>query len=38
MNGYISKLGLQYGVPTPVNDSLVDMVKLKLDLAKEANT
>ncbi|MBP5271510.1 MAG: hypothetical protein ILO43_00875, partial [Clostridia bacterium] len=27
MNGYISTLGKQYGVPTPVNDSLTAIIK-----------
>ena len=37
MNGYISSLGLQYGIPTPINDSLVDMVVFRTDIAIRAS-
>ena len=26
LNGYVSKLGSEYGIPTPLNDSMVDLV------------
>jgi 2-dehydropantoate 2-reductase len=29
MNGYLSRLGQQYGVKTPCNDTLVDLIRLK---------
>lgn len=37
MNGYISRLGHQYGIATPVNDSLADMVIGKSKLAISAS-
>ena len=33
INGYVSRLGRQYRVPTPVNDSLAQLVRLRIDLA-----
>lgn len=35
-NGYISGLGRRYGIPTPLNDVLSDMLNFKLDLAQQA--
>ncbi|WFD43993.1 hypothetical protein MPSI1_002658 [Malassezia psittaci] len=29
INGYLSELGRNYGIPTPINDTLVSLVKLK---------
>ncbi|KAK9896916.1 hypothetical protein P389DRAFT_51153 [Cystobasidium minutum MCA 4210] len=36
LNGYISQLGQELGIPTPVNDSLVQMVHFKTGLGKRA--
>lgn len=36
MNGYVSKLGRELGVPTPVNDMLVMMVRFKTGLGRRA--
>lgn len=36
MNGYVSRMGRQLGVPTPLNDSLVHMVKFKAQLGRQA--
>lgn len=36
INGYISQLGAEYGVPTPLNDSLVDLVRFKVSLGHRA--
>ncbi|RUS30126.1 ketopantoate reductase PanE/ApbA C terminal-domain-containing protein [Jimgerdemannia flammicorona] len=33
MNGYLSRLGKRFGIPTPVNDALVTMIKLQHRLA-----
>ena len=27
---------MEYGIPTPLNDTLVDMVKMKVDIGKQA--
>jgi hypothetical protein len=35
INGYVSSLGREFGIPTPVNDSLVEMVKLKVQLGRD---
>ena len=35
LNGYISKLGVQYGVATPLNDALVALVETKCEAAVE---
>lgn len=32
INGYISRLGLVHGVPTPVNDVLLDLIRLKTSM------
>lgn len=36
MNGYVSRLGRQLGIPTPLNDSLVHMVRFKAQLGRRA--
>lgn len=36
MNGYISRLGRELGISTPVNDSLVQMVNFKVGLGRMA--
>ena len=29
INGYLAELGRAYGIPTPANDMLINLVKLK---------
>jgi hypothetical protein len=36
INGYISSLGREFGIPTPINDTLVNMVRYKVSLNKLA--
>jgi len=34
MNGFLSKQGRKYGIPTPINDLLQELVQLRVDLVR----